>query len=202
MSSRPPGARPTGVGSVRFALLRRIRQWNRRDHYQADTLTVDQKTLSACLCQVFRRSSMLSFSALSNSTSSGEAIAWPESCECYRDDTGQFDFLLLVVCVRSGSLRAFRREKRTQVDGLALDRVELCLGQVKYSRVLSDLVVLTSRFRTKRAVKRSAPPPHGKFVPQLLLWELKRRPASSEGGAVKCMNAGRGRTHAVSSGRR
>jgi Lrp/AsnC family leucine-responsive transcriptional regulator len=66
----------------------------------------------------------------------GEAIAqWPEVMECYLM-TGQFDYLLRVVCADLAEYEAFLREKLTQVDGVRSIESSFALGQVKYSRVL------------------------------------------------------------------
>ena len=60
---------------------------------------------------------------------------WPEVMECYLM-TGQFDFLLRVVCADLAAYEAFLRERLTQVDGVASIESSFSLGQVKYSRVL------------------------------------------------------------------
>jgi Lrp/AsnC family leucine-responsive transcriptional regulator len=66
----------------------------------------------------------------------GEAIAgWPEVMECYLM-TGQFDFLLRVVCADLSAYESFLRERLTQIDGVASIESSFSLGQVKYSRVL------------------------------------------------------------------
>ena len=66
----------------------------------------------------------------------GDAIAgWPEVMECYLM-TGQFDFLLRVVCADLAAYEAFLREKLTQVEGVGSIESSFALGQVKYSRVL------------------------------------------------------------------
>ena len=66
----------------------------------------------------------------------GEAIAaWPEVMECYLM-TGQFDFLLRVVCADLAAYESFLREKLTQVEGVGSIESSFALGQVKYSRVL------------------------------------------------------------------
>jgi len=66
----------------------------------------------------------------------GEAIAdWPEVMECYLM-TGQFDYLLRVVCADLAAYEAFIREKLTRVDGVGSIESSFALGQVKYSRVL------------------------------------------------------------------
>lgn len=59
----------------------------------------------------------------------------PEVMECYLM-TGQFDYLLRVVCADLGAYEAFIREKLTRVDGVSSIESSFALGQVKYSRVL------------------------------------------------------------------
>jgi len=66
----------------------------------------------------------------------GQAITlWPEVMECYLM-TGQFDFLLRVVCADLEAYEHFLREKLTQLEGVASIESSFSLGQVKYSRVL------------------------------------------------------------------
>jgi Lrp/AsnC family leucine-responsive transcriptional regulator len=66
----------------------------------------------------------------------GSAIAaWPEVMECYLM-TGQFDFLLRVVCADLAAYEQFLRQKLTQVVGVSSIESSFSLGQVKYSRVL------------------------------------------------------------------
>lgn len=66
----------------------------------------------------------------------GAAISrWPEVMECYLM-TGQFDFMLRVVCADLETYEQFLREKLTQVAGVASIESSFSLGQVKYSRVL------------------------------------------------------------------
>jgi Lrp/AsnC family leucine-responsive transcriptional regulator len=66
----------------------------------------------------------------------GEAIAgWPEVMECYLM-TGQFDFLLRVVCADLAAYEQFLRQKLTQVAGVSSIESSFSLGQVKFSRVL------------------------------------------------------------------
>jgi Transcriptional regulators len=60
---------------------------------------------------------------------------WPEVMECYLM-TGQFDFLLRVVCADLGAYEQFLREKLTQVEGVASIESSFSLGAVKFSRVL------------------------------------------------------------------
>ena len=60
---------------------------------------------------------------------------WPEVMECYLM-TGQFDFLLRVVCADLESYEHFLRERLTQLDGVAHIESSFSLGAVKFSRVL------------------------------------------------------------------
>jgi Lrp/AsnC family leucine-responsive transcriptional regulator len=61
--------------------------------------------------------------------------AWPEVMECYLM-TGQFDFLLRVVCADLAAYEAFLREKLTQLEGVGSIESSFSLAQIKYSRVL------------------------------------------------------------------
>ena len=66
----------------------------------------------------------------------GEAIAeWPEVMECYLM-TGQFDYLLRVVCADLAAYEIFLREKLTRVEGVGSIESSFSLAQVKYSRAL------------------------------------------------------------------
>ncbi|MCW5722704.1 MAG: Lrp/AsnC family transcriptional regulator [Devosia sp.] len=66
----------------------------------------------------------------------GAAIRiWPEVMECYLM-TGQFDFLLRVVCADLDAYEHFLREKLTQLGGVASIESSFSLGAVKFSRVL------------------------------------------------------------------
>ena len=60
---------------------------------------------------------------------------WPEVMECYLM-TGQFDFLIRVVCADLAAYEAFLRQKLTQVDGVRSIESSFALGQVKYSKAL------------------------------------------------------------------
>ncbi len=60
---------------------------------------------------------------------------WPEVMECYLM-TGQFDFLLRVVCADLEAYEQFLRERLTQIAGVASIESSFSLGQVKQSRVL------------------------------------------------------------------
>lgn len=60
---------------------------------------------------------------------------WPEVMEGYLM-TGQFDFMLRVVCADLEAYQQFLREKLTQLDGVASIESSFSLGAVKFSRVL------------------------------------------------------------------
>lgn len=65
-----------------------------------------------------------------------EAVSrWPEVMECYLM-TGQFDYLLRVVCADLGAYEEFLRSKLTQLEGVGSIESSFSLAQVKYSRVL------------------------------------------------------------------
>ena len=65
-----------------------------------------------------------------------EAIGrWPEVMEAYLM-TGQFDFLLRVVCEDLSAYEHFLREKLTQIEGVASIESSFSLGAVKVSRAL------------------------------------------------------------------
>jgi Lrp/AsnC family leucine-responsive transcriptional regulator len=66
----------------------------------------------------------------------GAAISrWPEVMECYLM-TGQFDFMLRVVCADLAAYEQFLREKLTQVEGVASIESSFSLGAIKFSRSL------------------------------------------------------------------
>ena len=65
-----------------------------------------------------------------------EAVGgWPEVMECYLM-TGQFDFLLRVVCADLAAYETFLRDKLTKLDGVGSIESSFSLAQIKYSRVL------------------------------------------------------------------
>ena len=61
--------------------------------------------------------------------------ACDEVMECYLM-TGQFDYLLRVVCADLGAYEEFLRSKLTQLEGVGSIESSFSLAQVKYSRVL------------------------------------------------------------------
>jgi Lrp/AsnC family leucine-responsive transcriptional regulator len=60
---------------------------------------------------------------------------WPEVMDCYLM-TGQFDFLMRVVCADLEAYESFLRKRLTQLDGVASIESSFSLGAVKSSRVL------------------------------------------------------------------
>jgi len=122
------------VGLSASPCLRRIRHMEEAGVITAYSATVDQKAVGLPV-SVFV-SIKLERQRSTELDRFGEAIEnWPEVMECYLM-TGQFDYLLRVVCADLGAYEAFLREKLTQVDGVASIESSFALGQVKYSRVL------------------------------------------------------------------
>jgi Lrp/AsnC family leucine-responsive transcriptional regulator len=122
------------VGLSASPCLRRIRRMEQAGVITAYSITLDQNAVGLPV-SVFV-SIKLERQRASELDRFGEAIAgWPEVMECYLM-TGQFDFLLRVVCADLGAYEAFLRERLTQLDGVGSIESSFALGQVKYSRVL------------------------------------------------------------------
>jgi len=122
------------VGLSASPCLRRIRWMEQQGIIAAYSVTIDQKAVGLPV-SVFV-SIKLERQRSDELDRFGEAIAdWPEVMECYLM-TGQFDFLLRVVCADLAAYEAFLRERLTQIDGVASIESSFSLGQVKYSRVL------------------------------------------------------------------
>jgi Lrp/AsnC family leucine-responsive transcriptional regulator len=122
------------VGLSASPCLRRIRWMEQQGIISAYSVTIDQKAVGLPV-SVFV-SIKLERQRSDELDRFGEAIAaWPEVMECYLM-TGQFDFLLRVVCADLAAYEAFLRERLTQIDGVASIESSFSLGQVKYSRVL------------------------------------------------------------------
>jgi Lrp/AsnC family leucine-responsive transcriptional regulator len=122
------------VGLSASPCLRRIRQLERAGIIAGYSATVDQKAVglpvSVFIWIKLERQRSGEIDAF------GAAISpWPEVMECYLM-TGQFDFLLRVVCADLAAYEQFLRERLTQVEGVASIESSFSLGQVKYSRVL------------------------------------------------------------------
>ena len=122
------------VGLSASPCLRRIRQMERAGIIAGYSAVVEQKAVglpvSVFISIRLERQRSRELDAF------GAAISrWPEVMECYLM-TGQFDFLLRVVCADLGAYEQFLRERLTQVEGVASIESSFSLGQVKYSRVL------------------------------------------------------------------
>ena len=122
------------VGLSASPCLRRIRQMERAGIIAAYSAIVDQRAVglpvSVFISIKLERQRSHELDAF------GAAISrWPEVMECYLM-TGQFDFLLRVVCADLAAYEQFLRERLTQVEGVASIESSFSLGQVKYSRVL------------------------------------------------------------------
>ena len=122
------------VGLSASPCLRRIRQLEVAGIITAYSITLDQKAVGLPV-SVFV-SIKLERQRAEQLDRFGEAIAdWPEVMECYLM-TGQFDYLLRVVCADLAAYEAFIREKLTRVEGVGSIESSFSLAQVKYSRVL------------------------------------------------------------------
>ncbi|ODT75981.1 MAG: AsnC family transcriptional regulator [Pelagibacterium sp. SCN 64-44] len=122
------------VGLSASPCLRRIRQMEAAGIIAAYSAVVEQKAVGLPV-SVFV-SIKLERQRAQELDAFGAAISqWPEVMECYLM-TGQFDFMLRVVCADLEAYEQFLREKLTQVPGVASIESSFSLGQVKYSRVL------------------------------------------------------------------
>ena len=122
------------VGLSASPCLRRIRQMERAGIIAGYSAVVEQKAVglpvSVFISIKLERQRSHELDAF------GAAISgWPEVMECYLM-TGQFDFLLRVVCADLGAYEQFLRERLTQVEGVASIESSFSLGQVKSSLVL------------------------------------------------------------------
>ena len=122
------------VGLSASPCLRRIRQMEAAGIIAAYSAVVEQKAVGLPV-SVFI-SIKLERQRAQELDAFGAAISqWQEVMECYLM-TGQFDFMLRVVCADLEAYEQFLREKLTQVAGVASIESSFSLGQVKYSRVL------------------------------------------------------------------
>ena len=122
------------VGLSASPCLRRIRQMERAGIIAGYSAVVEQKAVGLPV------SVFISIRLERQRSRELDAFAaaiggWPEVMECYLM-TGQFDFLLRVVCADLGAYEQFLRERLTQVEGVASIESSFSLGQVKHSRVL------------------------------------------------------------------
>ena len=122
------------VGLSASPCLRRIRQMEKAGVIAAYAAVIDQKAVGLPV-SVFI-SIKLERQRAAELDRFAQAIAvWPEIMDCYLM-TGQFDYLLRVVCADLTAYEAFLREKLTQVEGVSSIESSFSLGQVKHSRVL------------------------------------------------------------------
>jgi Lrp/AsnC family leucine-responsive transcriptional regulator len=122
------------VGLSASPCLRRIRQMEEAGVITAYSATVDQKAVGLPV-SVFISIKLERQRSVELDRFAAAIAAWPQVMECYLM-TGQFDFLLRVVCADLAAYEAFLREKLTQVEGVASIESSFSLGQIKYSRVL------------------------------------------------------------------
>jgi Lrp/AsnC family leucine-responsive transcriptional regulator len=122
------------VGLSASPCLRRLRQLERAGVISGYSANIEQKAVGLPV-SVFI-SIKLERQRAANLDTFGAAISrWKEVMECYLM-TGQFDFLLRVVCADLESYEHFLREKLTQLEGVASIESSFSLGAVKFSRVL------------------------------------------------------------------
>ena len=122
------------VGLSPSPCLRRLRQLERAGVLSGYSANIEQKAVGLPV-SVFS-SIKLDRQRADNLAAFGAAIArWPEVMECYLM-TGQYDFLLRVVCADLEAYEHFLREKLTQLEGVASIESSFSLGAVKFSRVL------------------------------------------------------------------
>ncbi|MGK2227388.1 MAG: Lrp/AsnC family leucine-responsive transcriptional regulator [Devosia sp.] len=122
------------VGLSASPCLRRIRQMEQAGIISGYSASVDQKAVGLPV-SVFISIKLERQRAAELDAFSAAIDRWPEVMECYLM-TGQFDFLLRVVCADLEAYEQFLRERLTQIAGVASIESSFSLGQVKQSRVL------------------------------------------------------------------
>jgi Lrp/AsnC family leucine-responsive transcriptional regulator len=122
------------VGLSASPCLRRIRQLEVAGIITAYSATVDQKAVGLPV-SVFISIKLERQRAEELDRFAAAVSRWPEVMECYLM-TGQFDYLLRVVCADLGAYEEFLRQKLTQLEGVGSIESSFSLAQVKYSRVL------------------------------------------------------------------
>lgn len=122
------------VGLSASPCLRRIRQLEEAGLISAYSAIVDQKAVGLPV-SVFISIKLERQRSRELDRFADAIRAWPEVMECYLM-TGQFDFLLRVVCADLAAYEAFLREKLTQLEGVGSIESSFSLAQIKYSRVL------------------------------------------------------------------
>ena len=122
------------VGLSASPCLRRIRKMEQSGVIAAYNVTIDQTAVGLPV-SVFVSIKLERQRGTELDRFAASIRDWPEIMECYLM-TGQFDFLLRVVCADLVAYEAFLRERLTQIDGVGSIQSSFSLGQVKYSRVL------------------------------------------------------------------
>jgi Lrp/AsnC family leucine-responsive transcriptional regulator len=122
------------VGLSASPCLRRIRQLEEAGLISAYSAIVDQNAVGLPV-SVFISIKLERQRSRELDRFADAIRAWPEVMECYLM-TGQFDFLLRVVCADLAAYEAFLREKLTQLEGVGSIESSFSLAQIKYSRVL------------------------------------------------------------------
>ena len=122
------------VGLSASPCLRRIRQLEQAGIITAYSATVDQKAVGLPV-SVFISIKLERQRAEELDRFAAAVSRWPEVMECYLM-TGQFDYLLRVVCADLAAYEEFLRSKLTQLEGVGSIESSFSLAQVKYSRVL------------------------------------------------------------------
>ena len=122
------------VGLSASPCLRRIRQLEQAGVIAAYSAIVEQKAVGLPV-SVFI-SIKLERQRSRELDRFGDAVrAWPEVMECYLM-TGQFDYLLRVVCADLAAYESFLRDRLTQLEGVGSIESSFSLAQINYSRVL------------------------------------------------------------------
>lgn len=122
------------VGLSASPCLRRIRQLEAAGLISAYSAVVDQKAVGLPV-SVFISIKLERQRSPELDRFAAAVGAWPEVMECYLM-TGQFDFLLRVVCADLAAYETFLRDKLTQLEGVGSIESSFSLAQIKYSRVL------------------------------------------------------------------
>lgn len=122
------------VGLSASPCLRRVRRMEQAGIITSYSATVDQKAVglpvSVFISIKLERQRQTQLDGFADAVG-----GWPEVMECYLM-TGQFDFLLRVVCADLAAYETFLRDKLTKLDGVGSIESSFSLAQIKYSRVL------------------------------------------------------------------
>jgi Lrp/AsnC family leucine-responsive transcriptional regulator len=122
------------VGLSASPCHRRVRQMEEAGIITSYSATVDQKAVGLPV-SVFVSIKLEKQRAAQLDRFASAVGGWPEVMECYLM-TGQYDFLLRVVCADLSAYEAFLRDKLTQLEGVGSIESSFSLAQIKYSRVL------------------------------------------------------------------